>query len=75
MRTVSRQWEPSGPGTGRGGAIPGWKELNPVTRAYAEDGFRRKVNKSTASATSGWGNAGSRFSGNATNPGPRELLG
>jgi hypothetical protein len=25
--------------------LPGWKELNPVTRADAEDGFRRKVNK------------------------------
>ena len=25
--------------------LPGWRELNPVTRADAEDGFRRKANK------------------------------
>ena len=25
--------------------LPGWRELNPVTRNDAEDGFRRKVNK------------------------------
>lgn len=25
--------------------LPGWKELNAITRADAEDGFRRKVNK------------------------------
>ena len=25
--------------------LPGWKELNLVTRADAENGFRRKVNK------------------------------
>jgi hypothetical protein len=26
-------------------SLPGWRELNPVTRNDAEDGFRRKVNK------------------------------